>query len=57
MCDNVIDTVISHNGMNKIFCVLGCSERCVGLHKSRLSGETLLVKPESLYASYNEMLI
>ena len=57
MCGNVIDTVISNNGMNKIFCVLGCCEWCVGLHKSRLFGERLLVKPESLYASYNAMLI
>ena len=43
--------------MNKIFSVLGCSEWCVGLHKSRLFGERLLVKLEPLYASYNEMLI
>ena len=57
MSDNVIDTLISHNGMNKIFCVLGCSEWCVGLHKSRLFGERLLVKPEPLYATYTEMLI
>ena len=43
--------------MNKIFCVLVCSKRCVGLHKSRLFGERLLVKPEPLYATYTEMLI
>ena len=43
--------------MNKIFCFLGCSEWCIGLHKNSQFGKRLLVKRESVYASYNAMLI
>ena len=45
------------HSVTKIVCVLGCSERCTGLHKNSQFGERLLVKPESVYASYNAMLI
>ena len=34
-----------------------CDVKCVDLHKNMLSGETSLIKAESLYAYYNAMLI
>ena len=34
-----------------------CDVKRVDLHKNTLFGETSLVKPESLYAYYNAMLI
>ena len=45
------------HSVTKIFCVLECSERCIGVHKNSQFGESLLVKPESVYTSYNAMLI